>query len=210
MYFNLVPNIIYDEKPIKYPFSESDKIIAKNFFRRYKLNDEIFSTAVFFNRYKIIDGERPDMVANKLYGNPFFDWVILMTNNLVNAHFDWPMSNYEINKILENEYDNPYTEIKYYRTIQKGQYPAGLRVDKAFFDKQHKINDGFGNISIVNGSEICGPVSVAQDFTEQNENKRRIYLLKPLYFKQFVNDFKKNSQYKKSSNYINQRLKQTG
>tara|TARA_Y100000589_G_scaffold38295_1_gene32029 strand:+ start:673 stop:1305 length:633 start_codon:yes stop_codon:yes gene_type:complete len=210
MYFNLVPNIVYDEKPIKYPFSESDRIVAKNFFRRYKLNDEVFSTAVFFNKYMIKDGERPDMVADKVYGNPMFDWVILLSNNLVNAHFDWPMSNYEISKILEREYDDAYTEIKYYRTIDIGQYPAGLRVDEAFFNRQHKINFGAGGIQLVNGSAICGPVSVARDFTEQNEKKRRIYLLKPLYFRQFVNDFKKNSQYKPSSNFINQRLKETG
>ena len=47
MYFSVVPNIIYDEKPIKYPFSDADRVIAKNFFRRYKLNDDVFSYAVF-------------------------------------------------------------------------------------------------------------------------------------------------------------------
>ena len=63
MYFSIVPNIIYDEKPIKYPFSESDKVVAKNFFRRYKLNDDIFSYTVYFNLHSIKDGERPDMIA---------------------------------------------------------------------------------------------------------------------------------------------------
>ena len=53
MYFSVVPNIIYDEKPIKYPFSDADRVIAKNFFRRYKLNDDVFSYAVFFNKYAI-------------------------------------------------------------------------------------------------------------------------------------------------------------
>ena len=43
MYFSLLPDISYDQKPVSYPFSVSDKIIAKNFFRRYKLNDDIFS-----------------------------------------------------------------------------------------------------------------------------------------------------------------------
>ena len=47
MYFSLLPNIEYDEKPISYPFSESDFVVAKNFFRRYKVNDDIFSYAVF-------------------------------------------------------------------------------------------------------------------------------------------------------------------
>ena len=83
MFFNIVPNIQYDEKPIKYPFSESDFVIAKNFFRRYKVNDDVFSYAVIFKKYTITDGELPSTVADKAYGDPFLDWVILLSNNLV-------------------------------------------------------------------------------------------------------------------------------
>ena len=116
MFFDIVPNIEYDEKPISYPFSESDFVVAKNFFRRYKINDDIFSYAVFFSKYAIVDGERPDSLALKAYGDPFYDWVILLTNNMVNAQYDWPMTNYEISKVLESEYDDAYNEIHHYET----------------------------------------------------------------------------------------------
>ena len=209
MYFSLLPNIEYDEKPISYPFSESDFVTAKNFFRRYKLNDDVFSYAVFFKKYAIEDGERPDILAKRAYGDPFYDWVILLTNNMVNSQYDWPMSNHEVNKVLESEYDDAYTEIAYYETIKIGQYAAGLRVDEAFFNAQHKINNN-GTVSIVNGSAICGPVTVAEDFYRKNEEKREIYLLKPAYFQSFVDDFRKKNLYKKDANYISQRLKKTG
>ena len=209
MYFSLLPNIEYDEKPISYPFSESDFVTAKNFFRRYKLNDDVFSYAVFFRKYAIVDGERPDSLAKKAYGDPFYDWVILLTNNMVNAQYDWPMSNHEVSKVLESEYDDAYTEIAYYETIKIGQYAAGLRVDEAFFNAQHKINNN-GTVSIVNGSAICGPVTVAEDFYRENEKKREIYLLKPAFFQSFVDDFRKKNLYKKDANYISQRLKKTG
>ena len=52
MYFSIVPNILYDEKPVKYPFSKSEKTIAKNFFRRYKINEDVFSLAVFFKNIR--------------------------------------------------------------------------------------------------------------------------------------------------------------
>tara|TARA_B100000282_G_scaffold276375_1_gene234459 strand:- start:39 stop:668 length:630 start_codon:yes stop_codon:yes gene_type:complete len=209
MYFSIVPSIIYDEKPIKYPFSDADRVIAKNFFRRYKLNDDIFSYAVFFNKYAIKDGERPDVIANTIYGSPKYDWVILLTNNLVNAQYDWPLSNYDLYKTLEKEYEDPYNEIHHYETIKIAQYPAGLRVDKAFFDRQHKINVD-GTISIVNGSSICAPVSVAEHFDNENEKKREIYLLKEEYFKSFISDFKRSNNYKKSNQYIDTKLKSTG
>ena len=197
MYFSIVPSIVYDEKPIKYPFSDADRVIAKNFFRRYKLNDDIFSYAVFFNKYAIEDGERPDILADKLYGSPKYDWVILLTNNLVNAQYDWPLSNYDLTKTLEKEYDDPYNEIHHYETIKIAQYPAGLRVDKAFYDRQHKLNID-GNIVLKNGSEICGAVSVAEHFSNENEKRREIYILKEEYFQSFINDFKRDNKYKKS------------
>tara|TARA_B100001057_G_C22812200_1_gene935903 strand:+ start:1072 stop:1701 length:630 start_codon:yes stop_codon:yes gene_type:complete len=209
MYFSLLPNIEYDEKPISYPFSESDVVTAKNFFRRYKLNDDIFSYAVFFKKYAIEDGERPDSLADKAYGDPFYDWVILLTNNMVNAQYDWPMTNYEISKVLESEYDDAYSEIDYYETIKIGQYAAGLRVDETFYNGQHKVNID-GTMSLKNGNEICNPITVAENFYRENEKKREIYLLKPTFFQSFVDDFRKKNLYKKDANYISQRLKKTG
>ena len=209
MYFSLLPNIEYDEKPISYPFSESDFVTAKNFFRRYKLNDDIFSYAVFFSKYAIVDGERPDSLALKAYGDPFYDWVILLTNNMVNAQYDWPMTNYEISKVLESEYDDAYSTIHHYETIKIGQYAAGLHVDETFYNAQHKVNiDGI--VSTKNGNEICSPVTVSEHFYSENEKKREIYLLKPTYFQSFVDDFRKKNLYKKDANYISQRLKKTG
>ena len=209
MYFSLIPNISYDEKPISYPFSESDFVTAKNFFRRYTVNEDVFSYAAFFKKYAIVDGERPDQLALKAYGDPFFDWVILLTNNMVNAQYDWPMSNYELQKVLEEEFDDAYAEIHHYETIKIGQYAAGLHVDETFFNGQHKVNVN-GTISLKNGSEICGPVTVAEHYTRENEKKREIYLLKPAFFQSFVDDFRKKNLYQKSGNYINQRLKKTG
>ena len=209
MYFSLVPNIEYDEKPISYPFSESDFVTAKNFFRRYTVNEDVFSYAAFFKKYAIVDGERPDQLALKAYGDPFFDWVILLTNNMVNAQYDWPMTNYELQKVLEEEFDDAYSEIHHYETVKIGQYAAGLHVDETFFNGQHKVNVN-GTISLKNGSEICGPVTVAEHYTRENEKKREIYLLKPAYFQSFVDDFRKKNLYQKSGNYINQRLKKTG
>ena len=209
MFFSLVPNISYDEKPISYPFSESDYVTAKNFFRRYKINDDVFSYSVIFRKYTIIDNERPDSLAKKVYGNQFYDWVILLTNNMINAQYDWPLSNYALSKVLESEYDDPYGTIRHYETYAIGQYSDGTRVDETFYNSTHKLNID-GSVVIKNGNEICRPVTIADYYSAENEKKREIYLLKPAYFRQFVDDYKKKNIYKKSGSYINQRLKATG
>ena len=210
MYFNIVPNIAYDEKPISFPFSESDYIVAKNFFRRYKLNDDIFSQAVYFKKYAVEDGERPDHVAKKIYGNPFFDWVILLTNNVINAQYDWPLSGYDLAQVIESNFDDPYSEIRHYEIREDiGTYTKGLRVDKTFYDGQHKLNIG-GSIITKNGNEIASPVTIADYYHDENEKKREIFLLREKYFRGFVADFRRQNLYKDSKDFVSKRLKQTG
>lgn len=210
MFFKIVPNISYDEKPISYPFSESDFVVAKNFFRRYKINDDIFQYAVFFKKYTIVDGERPETLAEKAYGDQFLDWVILLTNNMVNAQYDWPRSNYEMYRIVEEEFDDPYSEINHYEIRETiGRYQAGLHVDETFYNGTHKVNIN-GTVTTKNGNEIASPVTVAEYYQAENEKKRQIYLLKPRYLDSFVADFKRKNLYKKDDNFISQRLKKTG
>ena len=210
MYFKIVPNIAYDQKPISFPFSKSDYIVAKNFFRRYKLNDDIFSEAVYFKKYAVQDGERPDTIAKKAYGNPFYDWVVLLTNNVINAQYDWPLSGYDLAQVIESNFDDPYSEIRHYEIIEDiGTYTKGLRVDKTFYDGQHKLNIG-GSIITKNGNEIASPVTIADYYHYENEKKREIYLLREKYFRGFVADFRKQNLYKDSKDFVTKRLKQTG
>jgi len=210
MYFSIIPDLAYDEKPINSPFSTSDFTVAKNFFRRYKINDDIFSNVVYFKKYAIKDGERPDILARNFYGNQFYDWVILLTNNMVNAQYDWPMNNYELYRVLEQEFDDPYSQINHYEIKQSiGHYAAGLHVDQTFYNGQHKLNIN-GAMTLKNGNEICSPITVAEYYQEENDKKREIYLLKKQYLQSFVDDFRKQNLYKKDSNYISQRLKKTG
>ena len=158
MYFKIVPDIAYDQKPISFPFSKSDYVVAKNFFRRYKLNDDIFSDAVYFKKYAVQEGERPEHVAKKAYGNPFYDWVVLLTNNVINAQYDWPLSGYDLSQVIETNFDDPYGTIRHYEIKEEiGRYAKGLRVDKTFYDGQHKLNIG-GSIITKNGNLIYSKI----------------------------------------------------
>lgn len=141
-YFSYVPDIEWDNKPISYPFSSSDFITTKNFFRRYQINEKVFDSAVYYTEYAVEDGERPDTVANKFYGNSFLDWVVLLTNNVINPLFEWPMSEHELRKYAERTYEDPYNGIHHYETISKedqlsvyGQIiiEPGITVDEYFY-----------------------------------------------------------------------------
>lgn len=215
MYFSFVPSIQYDNKPIQYPFSESDFVVAKNFFRRYQVNSDIFSYAVYFKKYAIEDGERLDTLADKAYGSPFFDWIIVLTNNLINPLFDIPLTENNLRKIVESSYVDPYSQIKHYETRKivnpQGSVvlQEGLVVDNTFFITPFKYWNG-SNIIQIPGSDACKPITVFEHESSENEKKREIFLLKPQYLDAFLSDFRKTNLYGKSSDYINNRLKKTG
>jgi hypothetical protein len=215
MYFRSIPDIQYDTKPIQYPFSESDFVRAKNFFRRYQVNPDVFSYAVFFKKYAVREGERLDNIAEKAYGDAFFDWIIVLTNNMINPLFDMPMSEDELRKNIEASYDNPYNEIHHYETIEFKNsqglivLKGGLVVDEKFYSKPFKYWNG-SQVAEVLGSQVSYPVTVFDYESIENEKKREIYLLKPQYLEAFLTDFKKTNLYAKSSDYIDNNLKKTG
>lgn len=145
MYFSFLPSVSIDVKPIRYPFSESDFVVAKNFFRRYKLSDTAFNSAVYYKEYAINDDVRLDQIAEIVYGNSYYDWVIALVNNMLNPLFDLPMSENDLRKHVESSYKNPYYDIVHYEVIGKEQqiekfgrviYKPGAIVDEAFYNRK--------------------------------------------------------------------------
>jgi hypothetical protein len=215
MYFLLTGDIQYDVKPIKFPFSQSDYIIAKNFFRRFKIDEDKFNYSVFFNRYAMKEGDRFDLIAEKAYGTALYDWVIILTNNIIDPLFGTPLTEYQIRESVEDP-----DGVHHYETIElkntDGQIvlEAGLIVDQTFTTKPFiYVNQTQGNVitySQRTGTEVTRVVTNFEQAIRENESLREIYLLKPRYIQQFVNDFKKQSFYSKSSNYIDNQLKKAG
>jgi len=222
MYFNNIPNIEYDQKPIRYPFSESDYVVAKNFFRRFKINEDIFSNVVYFNKYTIKDRERLDAISRKFYGSVDYDWVLILTNNIINPLFDFPLSEYTFRKIGEETYgvDEFYSGIHHYETfevlagykvnnIDVVALEKGLAVDKEFYDGTFTYWNGTQYIT-ENGSSVCKVVTNLEYEQNKNEKNREIFILKEKYLEAFVNDFKSRNFYKRSNGYINKNLKKSG
>lgn len=226
MYFNLIPNIQYDTKPIGYPFTKSDFVTAKNFFRRYQINPDVFSYSVYYDKYAIREGETPSIVSNRFYDTPFYDWVVLITNNVINPLFDWPMSSSALQKYCENRYGDPYATIVHYETdavitnqtlkgdatgrqVKITALEAGLKVDENFYNSSFRYWDGTNTITVP-GSSVCHPVSAFDYEQSINESRREIYILKSIYLQQFVTEFKKDNNYRESSDFISKRLKKTG
>ena len=216
MYFSLTPDIIYDTKPVSYPFSESDKTIAKNFFRRYEINPDVYGYATYYNKYAVKEGAKIEDIAEGYYGDVKYDWVIILTNNLINPQFSFPLDDYTVRKIAEEKYglDGAYSGIHHYETLEYKTpngvvlLEAGIIVDKNYYDTPHTFNHDVGAVTLP-GNQLSKPVTNIEYEYQKNEEKREIYLLRAEYLESFVKDFVEGNRYKESSNYINSRLKES-
>ena len=87
---------------IKYPSFLSDKnsslefLEVKNFFRRVKLREDLQNTLTIFDKYEIPMGDRPDNVAEDLYGSAELDWVVITCAGIINIRDEWPLNSAEI------------------------------------------------------------------------------------------------------------------
>ena len=116
-YFRELPEIQY-QSPIEDRNSSLDYVTAKNLFRRVKLRDDLQNVFTLFNKYQITEGERPDTVAEKLYGSSDYDWVVLLTAGIINVYDQWPLSDKDLYQYAENKYGNELTAVRFYETTE--------------------------------------------------------------------------------------------
>jgi hypothetical protein len=98
MYFNLMPKIYYDSAGIGQP-----KIVT-NLMRRVGLRAKVKTNTMLFDTYKVKEGETPEIIAHKMYGDSELHWIVMLVNNIVDRYHDWPMSTNQFNSYLNQKY----------------------------------------------------------------------------------------------------------
>ena len=219
MYFSILPNIKYDVKPQSFPFSSSDYVEVNNFFRRYTINEDIFDFTVYLNQYAVRQGVRIEFIAEEIYGRPQLDWVIALTNNITNIYQDWPMDDNSLQKWAEEKYGSTvYNDLAYYEISTDVKNSTGLavlkkgqKVDSNFYNETFSYNNGdaANTVITVNGSSVASPVTLWEEVVRQNEDKRKIWVIKPQYIDPLMTSLKKQSKYGKCSAYLSKKLKTT-
>ena len=213
-YFRRLPNLDYPSL-LKDRESNTDFIQTKNLFRRAKIREDLFANFMQFDKYQIIGDERPDNVAEKVYGNSNLDWVVLMSNNIIDINNEWPLTQYQLNTFLNNKYSQrDLVSIHHYETLElrdnKNQLilPAGLVVDEDFNLEYFSGGQVKSTNSLVDGRPVKA-VTFYDYENSLNDKKRNINVLKEEFLGIFLKDFKKIMKYDKSSQYVNRKLKRT-
>jgi len=191
--------------------SSYDYVTVKNLFRRGKIREDFFQNATVFDKYSITGDERPDEVANKVYGSPLLDWVVLISNNIINIRDEWPMGQTDFNNYLDDKYSqDQLNEIHHYETKELKDatgsvlLSSGLVVDQSYI---FMYTDVYGDLQTVSGSDVVTSVSYFDYEQTKNDDKRSIFILRPEYLQTVIDDMRDIMTYTDSSQYIDKRTK---
>jgi len=213
-YFRNVPNWEYVNR-LPDSHNSSEYIEVKNLFKRGKIKDDIFNNVTYFTKYSIKGDDRPDNVAYDIYQDSTLDWIILLSNNIVNIQNEWPLTQESFERYLLNKYGN-YQNINaphHYETkevknsIGSTVLPEGLQVEKNFTFEFLDVN--LGTQTELGGS--ANPITTEvtnydYEIDLQNE-KRQIYVLKQNYLSIVLNDMDRIMAYKTgSTQYVSETL----
>lgn len=202
-YFREVSDLLYQSQQTNRN-SSYDYARVKNLFRRAKIRDDFFQNATAFTKYKIIGEERPDQVAEKIYGSSEYDWVVLISNNILNTRTEWPLSDAEFSNYIERKYtEAELASAHHYETTlvtdSRGKMivPAGKIVDSNFTVKYY--DDILDVLVTKNPVKL---VSIYEYEIQQNDKKRNIYILRPRFLQTAIDDMRRIMSYGFSSQYV--------
>jgi hypothetical protein len=169
-YFDRFPMMAYDMA------ANGDYKLLPNILKRVKLRAGIAAGSFLFDNYDVRDGERPEDVAFKLYGDPELHWVILMTNNVTDRYYQWPLSAPQFAEHLTDKYGAGNEDAVHHYEKTQDSGPTSSR------DSSHLVecNSDDGDPSIISNRDY--------EYRKQDEY-RQIRLLDPRFLDTFVEEF---------------------
>ena len=173
LFFEQFPKIAYDISGNK-----NFKLVT-DIFRRIKIRSSIADNVSLFSNYDVQSGETPEITSFKHFGTTDYHWIILLTNNVTDRYYDWPLNEQDFEAFVKSKYDNPGA-IHHYEITQS----SGSLTSNGPFDYSHKIE--------VNSTETGAEAVSNYEYERRlQDEKRNIKLLDPNYLPLFLEEFEK-------------------
>ena len=209
-YFNHVPNLEYVNR---LPNAKiSDYITVKNLFKKNEIRPDIFNDATVFTEYQIKGDDRPDNVAFEVYKDSTLDWVVLLSNNIINIQTEWPLLQNDLDRFLLDKYGTyeKLNAVHHYETKEIKDsagvvmVPQGLHVASdysiTYWDDTQR--------GYVAQTDVPEPVTNYEYEMDIENRKRNIRLLKMNYMTIVREDMESLMKYKKGgTQYVSTTLK---
>lgn len=97
---------LFENHPLTlYDLNKKQKpLVMTNLTRSWKINELIVDRVTTYHPYTIREGDRSDIIADKMYGDSRLDWVIILTNSIIKPLWEWPLMYSEFIAYVKGKY----------------------------------------------------------------------------------------------------------
>lgn len=213
-FLDLFPKTLYKLDPGKYtPYDTVTNLT----FRLAVLQSALTNISSYYT-YTVKDGDTPEILADRFYGDPQAHWVILYANYILDPQYDWPLNYATFKKYIESKYGSVPTAQTTWHHFEK-VITRENRTDNVITVTRIPINESnvasqlaetltgvpydtynsleetaYTATNIVGGKTVIETVSRNRvsnyDWElEQNEARRQIKVIKKEFYPQIISEF---------------------
>jgi len=168
MYFENFPLIPYDS------VGNGNFKVVTNLLKRVAVRTKVRTNTALYDTHDVREGESPEILADKLYGDAELHWVILLVNNITDRYHQWPQNQNQFLAYINDKYSD--VDATHHYEISQVSGDTTIKIDIG------TDNTDYPTASIVTNYEY------EEDLQDK---KRKIRLLDPAYVEDFVAEFKK-------------------
>ena len=179
-YFSFFPTIQHDLK------DESKRTELTNILRRFRVVPKVKSTVSVYYDYEVQEGDRPDTIAEKYYGDANLSWIVLHYNDIIDPYYDWPLFGRDFTQYIISKYGsvtNATSTVKHYYKIlaEENMLFNGVKLAR------EEIRIDLKTYNSLAPASRRAETQYEYEETE-NDKKRRIKLLDNRYANQLIKE----------------------
>lgn len=191
-YFDTLPKIVKTD-------ANRVSVLMTDLMARCSIIPEILQDPMVYYEYSVQDGDTPEIVAYKYYGDSYRYWIVLFANKITDPQWDWPLSSNAFDAFIANKYQafNPYSTVHHYEK-NITQYDSGTQITTTKNivideDTYNSLTTGTFTYTLPTGNVTVTISKTAVSFYDYelnlNESKRNIKILNSIYVNELEKQF---------------------
>lgn len=133
-------------------------VVTNVLFRISLIKDIMENNVNAYYYYIVEDSDRPEILAEKVYGDAQAHWLILYANNIYDPYYDWPMDERTFEKYIIKKYGSlewAKTNYHHYEKVITRENPSAQVITTTRFEVNEKVlTDGI--ITIIDAETDYG------------------------------------------------------
>lgn len=193
-YFNSLPLVAITNE-------DNTTRVYRNIMARLSVIPSVLENTLAYYPYDLQAGDTPEIVAHKYYGDSYRYWIVMLSNQMLDPQWDWPLDDITLNNYIIKKYENTninvYVDVKNYRKTITKTNSFGQITTETVNISQKEYDELIPYSKVLNFATESVSVAVDKNTQsyyeyelEQNEKKRSIKLLNKNYVPQLESEFK--------------------